>query len=279
MVTLETYRKPTHTDQYLSFESHHPLAHKLGVIRTLFDRKDNLITDPADRIAEEQHIIRALETCGYPKWAFNKVKQAKAKKQQQGTRKKPENAAKTKGMVVVPYVGGLTEKLERIYRKHHISTAVKPHRTLRSYLVHPKDKIEDKHKSGVVYCIPCNNCEAKYIGETGRPFGVRLEEHKKEAEKTSVRSYMRSARKTSEQEQHKSAITDHVVSKNHVMNWEEGKVIAREDLKFQRWVQESIHIRQTQPNMNRDEGCYHLSNIWDQVTSPLDTSKGGGTSK
>ncbi len=93
-----------------------------------------------------------------------------------------------------------------------------PHRTLRSYLVHPKDKIEDRQKSGVVYSIPCNNCDAKYVGETGRTFGVRLEEHRKEADKTSTRNYTRSARRTSEQEQYKSAITDHVVQKNHVMN-------------------------------------------------------------
>ena len=31
-----------------------------------------------------------------------------------------------------------------------------------------------------VYCIPCRNCNFKYIGETSRNFQARLKEHKKD---------------------------------------------------------------------------------------------------
>ena len=38
---IEICTKPTHTEQYLQFDSHHTLQHKLGVIRTLNHRARN----------------------------------------------------------------------------------------------------------------------------------------------------------------------------------------------------------------------------------------------
>ena len=62
------------TDQYLSFQSHHPLRHKLAVMRTLLDGSNSIITERKDRRKEEEHIRTALHTCGYPDCAINRVK-------------------------------------------------------------------------------------------------------------------------------------------------------------------------------------------------------------
>ena len=42
-IKLLIYRKATHTDQYLSFQSHHPLQHELAVIRKLLERSDSIV--------------------------------------------------------------------------------------------------------------------------------------------------------------------------------------------------------------------------------------------
>ncbi|KAI8496644.1 hypothetical protein Bbelb_252990 [Branchiostoma belcheri] len=53
---FEVYRKPTHTDQYLAFDSHHPLEHKLAVIKTLFHRADNIVTSDQAKTDEQKHL-------------------------------------------------------------------------------------------------------------------------------------------------------------------------------------------------------------------------------
>ena len=55
------YRKPTHTDQYLDFNSAHPVEHKLGVVRTLHQRAEVVTSDKKDLKNEIVHVNKALK--------------------------------------------------------------------------------------------------------------------------------------------------------------------------------------------------------------------------
>ena len=115
-----------------------------------------------------------------------------------------------------------------------------------------------------------------YIRETSRQLGVRLAQHRKEAEKTgNSGNFTGSTSRSSANEYRKSAITDHVCQNNHAMDWEAGEIVERESDKFIRCIKESIHIRTNSPTMNRDEGAYQLSPIWNQLISIPDQVGGG----
>ena len=93
----------------------------------------------------------------------------------------------------------ISEAVARIMRKHSVPVAMKPYKTLKTVLVHPKDKQEKEDLTECVYKVPCANCDSHktYIGETGRKFGVRLQEHRTEVESKTVRTFTRSLRASS----------------------------------------------------------------------------------
>ena len=55
--------------------------------------------------------------------------------------------------------------------------ALKPHYMLSSAFRKPKNYIVESEKSGLVYEIPCRDCDAVFIGETGHSLKTRKREH------------------------------------------------------------------------------------------------------
>ena len=72
-LSIKVYCKPTHTNQYLQWDSHHSPSAKYSVIDTLTHRAKVVFTDPELLQDELNHLRRALVMCNYPTWAINKV--------------------------------------------------------------------------------------------------------------------------------------------------------------------------------------------------------------
>ena len=98
--------------------------------------------------------------------------------------------------------------------------------------------------------------------------GKRLDEHRKDCDSISERRYTRANRTASATEQHKSAITDHLAQENHVIDWGGARIIDRESHRTTRQVKEAIWIRRARNTMNRDEGAYNLSHVYDSLVTP-----------
>ena len=72
-LSIKVYCKPTHSDQYLQWDSHHNLSAKYSVIGTLTHRAKAVCTTLELLNEELQHLKEALVRCKYPRWAINKV--------------------------------------------------------------------------------------------------------------------------------------------------------------------------------------------------------------
>ena len=73
-LNTKVYRKPTHTDQYLHWDSHHSITSKYSVIGTLYHRSRRVCSNPDHLQNEEKHLFKSLNKCKYPNWALNRVK-------------------------------------------------------------------------------------------------------------------------------------------------------------------------------------------------------------
>ena len=65
-LTTSVYRKPTHTDQYLAYDSHHPQSVKRGIVKCLYERAKRLVTKPSIISEEKKHLSSVLVSNGYP---------------------------------------------------------------------------------------------------------------------------------------------------------------------------------------------------------------------
>ncbi len=72
-VTIGVYRKPTHTDRYLDFNSHHELKHKISTASTLLNRALNLPSTAEGVRKELTYVSNALKSNGYPSATISKI--------------------------------------------------------------------------------------------------------------------------------------------------------------------------------------------------------------
>ena len=231
-ILTSVYRKPTHTDRYLDFTSHHPSVHKAAVVKTLFSRADALSS--SSTLIQQEHcvIARSLDANNYPRTFVSRHSR-------RGRSDTPSDDREIKYTIVLPYIRGFSEAVERMFSPEDVRVVHRPHTTLRQQLVHPKDRIPSTQNSDVIYSIPCSACPKVYIGQTGRLLGTRLKEHRAAVKyaKTDV-----------------SAVSEHVWEKHHQMDFQSTKILARENNLHRRCLLESWFIQKQHNCMNREIG-------------------------
>ena len=112
-LSITAYRKPTHTDQYLQWDSHHNLSAKFSVINTLSHMVQTVCSNPELLKQEKEYLRKALTKCKYPK---------------------------SKSHIVIPYTQGLFESIKKICGRYGIQTHFKGGSTIKNCLVSLRTK-------------------------------------------------------------------------------------------------------------------------------------------
>ena len=154
--TIGVYRKPTHTDLYLPWDSRHNLSAEYSVIKTLTHRAHSICSTLQLLKRELHHLEEVFGLCKYPKWAIKNIfqqqqeKKRSEKKKQAPTSKYPAR----KCHILIPYVQGICESLKNMCGKHGVTVYFKGQQTLKNILMSPKDKdsMVNKNSDIDIYC-------------------------------------------------------------------------------------------------------------------------------
>ena len=244
-IAVAVYRKPTHTDRYLDFNSSHPVSAKRAVVRALMDRAENVCSDPEILANEIDHLNKVLHYNNYPQWMIKQ--RGKMEKQDPLIHPETGNEIQKRFYISVPYFPGLSESFKKIFKYTPVQVCFKGVNTLKSMLMHPKDKVPNDQKKDLVYHWECkaDGCKSSYIGETSRALGERVKEHSKSTT---------------------SAILKHCKDFHHPLpSIDDFSIVDKDPSQVTREAKEAIHIRRLDPSLNRNIGKMSIPHCFDNL--------------
>jgi len=171
------FRKPTHTDRYITVDSHHHHTHKQAAFHSMVYRLLKIPMNDQDYNDEKNYILNVAKINGYDKEFIDKI--FKKHTQQHHTRQRTTLTAsrEPQKVISIPFFPKLSNPLSTVLRKYNINIVTRNTNTLRHKLCNYKDKQLPFTTSGI-YEISCQDCNLKYRGQSKRAISERLKEHK-----------------------------------------------------------------------------------------------------
>ena len=170
---MDVYRKPTHTNRYLDFLSHHPSCNKRSVVNTLLLRARNIPCTSKGKRAEMRRVKAVLRENSYSSCFINEYERGLALKQAtEAYHKWFCSTSLRSGRLRKSWSLTINNKVYKSPTSHGQPSTV--------FLLDQNDRTKPTvHLSGVVYRINCSHCDFVYYGQTERSLNTRVSEHKK----------------------------------------------------------------------------------------------------
>ena len=183
-ISVLVYRKPTHTDQYLHYNSHHQTSCRKSVVSSLFNGAYSIFTNKDDLHKENARMKQVLKENGYQESIISKMFKRitnnhnlpQSQQLMQATNIQEEEIRMS---INLPNIEDTSEHLRLILRSHKIRSSFYTEKTLRKLLCKPKDRVAAEDKNNIVYEIDCSNCEAVYFSESKWSLKSCSDEHKR----------------------------------------------------------------------------------------------------
>lgn len=225
-LSFNIYRKPTFSDNVIPITSRHSSNIKLSSFHSMLDR---LIKIPLSKefFDKELHTIKQIAiNNGFPCKTIDKLLLKKQKKFIFNTIFSMPKMNDER-WIKLNYIGTTSDKISNILKnKLNCNVAFYNTHNLKK-IFNKKPEHSDKICGSGVYKITCNDCEFIYIGQTGRNFKTRFNEH--------FRSF--------KYNKNDSNLAKHLLEENHNCNINNLKVLHNENKGKKLNILESFEIK------------------------------------
>ena len=253
---FDWYIKPTSSGRFIDFNSSHPKCHKVGLICHLVDKAVKL-SDKEFHDKNLEIVKKILYNNNFPKkFVLGHIKKRLfniSNKNNNPT--EPSRNFTPENILCVPYIEGLSERLNKICSKHNINVVYSVINQKNSKLIiKGKDNLPKDDRINLVYKIECDNCPAVYVGQTKRKISSRIREH---------------FNNISHRSQQISVVSEHRLEKNHDFRWNDVKILDNEPNWKKRLISEMIHIKTNTFNINKRQDTEGLNPLYDSLLKKL----------
>ena len=175
---FKIFHKPSYTDITIHNTSNHPFSHKISAYNSFVHRLINTPMSEENYNLELNLIKQIAVNNGYDAQIIDKIVKKKQYKKAINLIY-PTQKAYTENTFfqTLTYTGKITTNIGKFCKKRGIHIAYRTNNTLGKYIKNNKSKTDKLYKSGV-YQLNCGSCPKIYIGQTGRSFKKRINEHK-----------------------------------------------------------------------------------------------------
>ena len=249
-IIFDWYHKSTFSGRYLNFLSQHPLCQKCDTVIGLIDRVFYL-SHPTFHSKNFKYIIDILLNNSYPLWFIFKIFQERIKTlihKSNNISEKVINTDPSPSFFTVPFVPTLSERFKDITKDLNVRISYFSLNKLNRYIKVHKDSLCNSSQCNVVYKINCANCNASYVGQTGRQLHTRVKEHRNQI---------------NHHTNNRSVITDHRINFGHDFAWDGVEILDNEPVFNKRSISEMLFINRQENSINlqTDTAGLHQSYI------------------
>lgn len=247
-LTTNWYTKPTSSGVILNYLSTHSLGYKINAIHNILNRAVNL-SAPVYHNQNLEKVKNILYNNNYPKHFVNRIISELLPK----IKNKNNNIIQTtKKYYKIPYIPELSQKLKRTLKTDNKELVFYNMKTVGLLYSRIKDPNKKEQTSGLIYEIPCLDCDKVYIGQTKQYLNNRMKQHKYDLKDSKNRE--------------KTALCSHFFVENHRFDFPNVKILEKEKQYRKRNILEMIHINLSE-SVNFRSDTSHLSCLYNPILS------------